>query len=256
MLSKNKIKLIRSLDRKKIRDQEKLFLVEGDKMVIEAIRSEHLVELLCATERFLESNHIPVDAVHEIIPVTDDELQKASLLQNPQNALAIVRIPENQFHASSIPGNLSLALDFIQDPGNLGTILRLADWFGIGQLLCSQDTVDCYNPKVIQSSMGAIFRVKVYYLDLKKTLEETIKAGIPVFGTFLHGENLYKHPLSKEGILVMGNEGNGISPAIEKTVPERLFIPPYPEGLQNSESLNVAAATAICCSEFRRRMII
>lgn len=255
MLSKNKIKLIRSLDRKKIRDQEQLFLVEGDKMVTEAIRSGHPVEMLCATERFLGSN-LPVDAVHEIIPVTDEELRKASLLQNPQNALAMIRMEENQFDASSLPGNLSLALDFIQDPGNLGTILRLADWFGIGQLLCSQDTADCYNPKVIQSSMGAIFRVKVHYLDLKKTLEKAVEAGIPVFGTFLEGKNLYQHPLSKEGILVMGNEGNGISPAIEKTVPERLFIPPYPEGLQNSESLNVAAATAICCAEFRRRTMI
>jgi TrmH family RNA methyltransferase len=256
MLSKNKIKLIQSLARKKIRDQEKLFLVEGDKMVNEAIHSDHNIELLCATDDFLVSNRIPLNAIHEVIPVSHDELQRASLLPSPQNALAIVKIAEHPFQPSSVLHNFSLALDFIQDPGNLGTILRVADWFGIGQLLCSTDTVDCYNPKVIQASMGSIFRTKVHYLDLKKTLQEAIKAGVPVFGTFLNGENLYKHPLSKQGILVMGNEGNGISHELEEIITEKLFIPSFPEeGQRNSESLNVATATAICCAEFRRRQL-
>jgi TrmH family RNA methyltransferase len=255
MLSKNKIKLIQSLARKKVRDQEKLFLVEGDKMVSEAIHSDHDIELLCATEDFLASSQIPLNAAHEVIPVSNEELQKVSLLQSPQHALAIVKMAEHPFQPSSVLQNFSLALDFIQDPGNLGTILRVADWFGIGQLLCSTDTVDCYNPKVIQASMGAIFRVKVHYLDLGKTLQEAIKAGVPVFGTFLNGKNLYKHPLSKQGILVMGNEGNGISHELEKIITEKLFIPSFPEGQRNSESLNVATATAICCAEFRRRQL-
>jgi TrmH family RNA methyltransferase len=256
MLSKNKIKFLQSLERKKIRDQERLFLVEGDKMVNEAIRSGFAVELICATEAFLISNSVPPDAAGEIIRVTHDELEKASLLQSPKNALAVVKIPDHQFSKNSIARKLSLALDCIQDPGNVGTLIRIADWFGIEQLLCSKDTADCYNPKVVQASMGAIFRVKVHYLDLKKALREAVGGGIPVFGTFLDGEIVYKHPLASEGILVMGNEGNGISPQVEELIAQRLFIPPYPEGQKNSESLNVATAAAICCAEFRRRMII
>jgi len=157
MLSKNKIKFIQSLERKKIRDQEKLFLAEGDKMVNEAIRSGHAVELLCATEGFLALNGVAPDAAGEIVRVTVDELQKASLLRSPQNALAVVRMPDHPFRNGSIDGKLSLALDCIQDPGNLGTLLRIADWFGIEQLLCSENTADCYNPKVVQASMGANF---------------------------------------------------------------------------------------------------
>ncbi len=255
MLSKSKIKFIQSLERKKTRDQERLFLVEGDKMVNEAIRSGLAVELICATESFLISNSVPPDAAGEIIRVTHDELQKTSLLQSPKHALAVVKIPDHQFSKNSINRKLSLALDCVQDPGNLGTLLRIADWFGIEQLLCSEDTADCYNPKVVQASMGAIFRVKVHYLDLKRTLSEAASAGLPVFGTFLDGEIIYKHPLAGEGILVMGNEGNGISTQVEELIVQRLFIPPFPEGQKNSESLNVATAAAICCAEFRRRMI-
>jgi len=255
MLSKNKIKLIHSLSRKKIRDQEKLFLVEGDKMVREAIRSDHALELICATEGFLASHRVPVNAAREVIPVSHEALQKASLLQSPQNALAIVKMVEGEFQCPVIMNTLSLALDGIQDPGNMGTILRIADWFGINQLLCSADTADCYNPKVIQSSMGAIFRVKVHYVDLGETLKEAANAGMPVFGTFLDGEIIYKAPLSGTGILVMGNEGNGISPRIEEVIPHRLFIPSFPEDQKNAESLNVATAAAICCSEFRRRQL-
>lgn len=256
MLSKNKIKFIQSLERKKVRDREKLFLVEGDKMVNEAIRSGYRVELLCATERFLISNGITPGAATEIIVVINDELERASLLKSPQNALALVKIPDYQFRNDSLGHTLSLALDCIQDPGNLGTLLRIADWFGIEQVLCSEDTVDCYNPKVIQASMGAIFRIKIFYLDLKKTLSEAGRRGLPVFGTFLDGEIIYKQDLSRVGILVMGNEGNGISPQVEEVITQRLFIPSFPEGQKNSESLNVAAAAAVCCAEFRRRMLI
>ncbi len=253
MLSKNKIKLIQSLARKKVRDQERIFLVEGDKMVMEAVHSDYSVEMLCATDSFLNSGQLPPDAAREVITVSDEEIRKASLLQSPQHSLAVVKMKEDQFSLPSICNKLSLALDFIQDPGNLGTMIRTADWFGIEYLLCSDDTVDCYNPKVIQASMGAIFRVKVYYLSLAQILQQAVDSGIPVFGTFLDGENLYSHPLSSSGILVMGNEGNGISEEVEKTVSQRLFIPPYPESTPRSESLNVATATAICCAEFRRR---
>lgn len=256
MLSKSKIKFIQSLEKKKIRDQEKSFLVEGDKMVNEAIRSGHDVQLLCATEGFLVSGCVPSVAASEIIMVTNEELQKASLLQSPQNALAVVKMPNHLFMSSLIDGKLTLALDCIQDPGNLGTLLRIADWFGIEQLLCSEDTADCYNPKVVQASMGAIFRVKVHYLNLRETLLEAAGGGLPVFGTFLDGEVIYKHPLASEGILVMGNEGRGISPRMEEVIAQRLFIPPFPEDQKSSESLNVATAAAICCAEFRRRMII
>lgn len=253
MLSKNKIKFIHALARKKIRDQKRSFLVEGNKMVLEAIRSDHDIELICATEDFLKSNRIPGNAACEISLVSKEELQQASLLQSPQNALAVVKMIEIRFQPSSVLNTFSLALDCIQDPGNMGTIIRIADWFGIGQLLCSENTVDHYNPKVIQASMGAVFRVKVHYLDLETTLKEATEAGVPVFGTFLNGENLYTHPLSKQGILVMGNEGNGISPGVKRFITERLLIPSFPEGQKTSESLNVASATAICCAEFRRR---
>lgn len=242
------------MSRKKNRDEQRLFLAEGDKLVTEAIGSAHEIDLLCATEHFLLSNSLSAKAASEVIEVSEAELAKASLLKSPQHALAIVRMPDCRFGNDSITGKLSLALDCIQDPGNLGTILRIADWFGIGQLLCSEDTADCYNPKVVQASMGAIFRVKVHYLDLKKTLSEARCAGLPVFGTFLSGEIIYQHPLAGEGILVIGNEGNGISPQIEELVAQRLFIPSFPQGQKNSESLNVATAAAICCSEFRRRM--
>ena len=252
MLSKNQIKYIHSLKLKKIREQEKVFLIEGDKIVLEAISSNQNIRLLCATESFLKS--INISGIDEIICVTEQELQKASLMQSPQNALAIVEIPEQSFHISSVCNDLLLALDFVQDPGNLGTIIRLADWFGINHLLCSENTADCYNPKTIQASMGSIFRVNIHYLNLPLTLDEARHEGMSVYGTFIEGQNIYQHPLSKNGILVMGNEGNGISSEIEKKISHKLFIPPFPIDQKNTESLNVATATAICCSEFRRRL--
>lgn len=255
-----------------MREAENVFLVEGDKMVAEAVGSGQPVELLCATASFLAANG--AGRAREVIEASRDELGRASLLQSPQNALAVVKIIDNPFRVSMVADCLTLALDCIQDPGNLGTIIRIADWFGIGHLLCSEDTVDCYNPKVIQSSMGSIFRVKVHYCNLEHTLKEARDWGIPVFGTFLDGENIYRHPLSRSGILVLGNEGNGISPGVEKHAGERIFIPSFgggagrpepfnsgagrPEslnsGLSGPESLNVATAAAICCAEFRRRI--
>ena len=255
MLSKNKIKFIRSLSRKKFREQEHLFLVEGNKMVQEALQSGFRIEMLLATDGFLKSNPVSGNPAREMIEVTGEELRTISLLQSPQQALAIVKIPERTFSLPSVSAKFSLALDCIQDPGNLGTIIRVADWFGIQHLLCSENTVDCYNPKVIQSSMGSILRVQVHYLDLKGMLEEASALGLPLFGTFLEGENIYRHPLGNCGILVMGNEGNGISAEIGQLIHEKIHIPAFPENNQSTESLNVATATAICCAEFRRRLI-
>lgn len=251
MLSKNKIKFIQSLARKKQRDDEQLFLVEGDKLVAEALQSGFQVKLLCATAGFIGQNNRSIRATTEVIETEPDELKKASLLQSPQNALAVLAMPTDSFRLKQLEGKLALALDFIQDPGNLGTIIRLADWFGVEHLLCSENTVDCYNPKVIQASMGAIFRVKVHYLDLPQTLAEAASAGIPVYGTFLEGDNIYRESLSESGILVMGNEGNGISAEVEQLIGRKIHIPSFAGS--GSESLNVSMAAGICLSEFRRR---
>ena len=254
MLSKNKIKFIQSLNRKKIREQENVFLVEGNKMVLEAISSDFPVQLICGTADFFSENNISELAADEQIECSLEELKKASLLQNPQQALAVVKITEERTTVAQLINTFSLALDFVQDPGNLGTIIRIADWFGIKHLLCSINTVDCYNPKVIQASMGAIFRVKIQYLDLADLLDEATQNQLPAYGTFLEGDNIYQSELSSNGILVMGNEGKGISPSIEKKIQQKIHIPSFAEGNSGSESLNVATATAICCSEFKRRI--
>lgn len=255
MLSKNKIKFIQSLSRKKIRDKEQLFLVEGDKMVAEALQSGLRVHSLLATDLFLNSHQSLARSADECLDVTPDELKKASLLQAPQNALAMVEMNQTEFSLPELQQELSLALDFIQDPGNLGTIIRLADWFGIRHILCSSTTVDQYNPKVIQASMGAIFRVKLHYTDLPACLSEASKLALPIYGAFLEGENIYRDELSQSGILVMGNEGNGISPEVEQLVNRKIHIPSFAASGSGSESLNVSMATSICLSEFRRRSI-
>lgn len=251
MLSKNKIKYIQSLSRKKVREKEKAFLVEGDKLVLEALQSNFEISLICCTEEFSKNNNISNDSSHELIIAKPDEIQKASLLKSPQEALAVVKKPDYDLQLPNLIDELSIALDFIQDPGNLGTIIRIADWFGIKHILCSENTVDCFNPKVIQASMGSIFRVMVHYVDLPKTLNELSKNGLPVYGTFLEGNNIFTSKLTEKGLLVMGNEGNGISPEVEKSVTQKIHIPSSNE--QGSESLNVATATAIICAEFRRR---
>jgi len=253
MLSKNKIKLIQSLNRKKNRDETGLFLVEGNKMVEEALRSEFQVELLVCTSTFLDQNSDLSGLANELIETDFENLQKASLMQNPQDALALIRQPLNSRPEFNLNHDLVLALDFIQDPGNLGTIFRIADWFGISSIICSENTVDCYNPKVVQASMGAIFRIKPWYTALEDFLIEAEKERIPIYGTFLDKQNIYTEALTKNGVLIMGNEGNGISGEIGQLVSNRLFIPSFSVNESKTESLNVAIATAICCSEFRRR---
>ena len=230
ILSKNRIKYIRSLELKKIRKEEKVFLAEGPKLVGDVL-GYFPCKLLIATSDWLEEH--PAVQAAEVIEVTSEELSRTSLLKTPQQVLAL------------------LALDDIQDPGNLGTIIRLADWFGIEHIFCSPNTVDVFNPKTIQATMGGIARVKVYYTALPDLMHSL--GNVPVYGTLLDGENMYEQPLSKNGIIIMGNEGNGISPEIEKLVNRKLYIPNYPAERETSESLNVAIATAIVCAEFRRQ---
>jgi len=253
MLSKNKIKLIQSLNRKKNRDESGVFLVEGNKMVEEAIRSGFKIELLVCTSEF-GNQHPEINIrVKELIETDSESISRASLLQNPQDALAIVCQPGNIYPETNLKNSLCLALDFIQDPGNLGTILRIADWYGINNLVCSENTVDVFNPKVVQASMGAIFRIKVEIMELSGFIKNAAENGIPVYGTFLEGKNIYQQTLSPNGIIVLGNEGNGISDPISRLVTQKLLIPCFSSNENKPESLNVAIAAAICCSEFRRR---
>ncbi len=253
MLSKNKIKLIQSLNRKKERDESGLFLAEGNKMVEEALRSVFEIETLVCTIQFAAQHPEIRLKAKEFIEADKASIQKASLLQNPQEALAIVRQTAIEKPELNLSAELYLALDFIQDPGNLGTILRIADWFGINTVICSENTVDVYNPKVVQASMGAIFRIKTKYRNLESFLSEASKSQVPVYGTFMDGKNIYKEQLSPNGIIVLGNEGNGISDSVSQLVTQKITIPTFSINTNKSESLNVAIAASICCSEFRRR---
>lgn len=250
MLSKNKIKYIRSLELKKNRKEEKVFVAEGHKLVGDLL-GHFPCRLLVAIPAWLEK-HPKVEA-DEIIEVTSDELTRASLQKTPQEVLAIFEQPAWTYEVESVSKSLCLALDDIQDPGNLGTIIRLADWFGIEHIFCSQGTVDVYNPKTIQATMGALARVKLHYCHLPSLI--TSLGDVPVYGTFLDGENMYGKDLTSHGLIVMGNEGNGIGEEVAKLVNERLYIPNYPPLRETSESLNVAVATAVICAEFRRRTV-
>jgi TrmH family RNA methyltransferase len=237
-LSKNHIKLITSLSQKKYRQKHKLFVVEGVKVVQEFLNSSYELDIVFSSDTDFSSTN-------KFIEVTDQELKKISSLKNPNKVLAIFKIP-NQINP--IMGGLILALDSINDPGNLGTIIRLCDWFGIEQLVCSNETVDCFNSKVVQASMGSLTRVAVSYLDLKKYLQN---ASLPIFVADMDGLNVYKTKLPDSAVLVLGNEANGISDEIKQLVTTKITIPRY-GAFQQTESLNVATASAILLSEFRR----
>jgi TrmH family RNA methyltransferase len=242
MISKNQIKHIRQLEIKKYRQREGLFVAEGPKVVGDLMKAGYSPKELYAIETYQ-------GAAHSIQIVSQDELCKISFLQHPQQVLGVFRIPSQDSKLPSPDGRLSLALDGIQDPGNLGTIIRIADWFGISTIYCSEDTADAWNPKVVQATMGSIARVNIVYTSLQEIIQQ---ASVPVYGTLLDGNDIYQQPLSKEGIIVMGNEGNGISPEIRQMITRKLLIPSFHQG-DTAESLNVAIATAITCSEFRRR---
>lgn len=231
MISKNKTKLIRSLETKKGREKAGLFVAEGPKVV---------GDLKAAGFQLREL-------------VTDDDVRHVSFLQHPQGILGVFEIPEYKVDRS-VPdaGSLSLALDDVQDPGNLGTIIRIADWFGIEDIYCSLHTVDCWSPKVVQATMGSIARVRVHYQSLVELIKQ-LPESFPVYGTVLDGTNIYDEKLSENGLIIMGNEGNGISEEIKSLINRRLLIPNYPAGRKTGDSLNVAVATAVVCAEFRRR---
>lgn len=254
MLSKAKLKYIRSLELKKNRRTEHAFVAEGPKVVGDML-PHFPCRLLVATDGWHMAH--PTVVADEKLTVTPDELTRASFLKTPQEVLAIfgMESDDGQCPISVATTELCLALDDVQDPGNLGTIIRLADWFGIRHIFCSYGTADAYNPKVVQATMGALARVGVHYTDLPAMLSEARAEDIPLYGTFLDGENLYEKSLAPHGVIIMGNEGKGISDEVARLVNERLLIPNYPLGAETSESLNVATATAIICAEFRRRLV-
>ena len=254
MISKNKKKFLTSLQQKKYRKKHNAFIGEGHKINLDLLTGNVECAELYATEKWITDNK---DVLPENVTVaTLQELKSISNLKTPPSVIGVYRINEHELIIQELKQVLALVLDGVQDPGNMGTILRIADWFGIKHVICSEDTADVYNPKVVQATMGAIARVKVNYVDLPVFIDEYKKdTGLPVYGTFLEGENIYGEKLSEKGMIVMGNEGKGISMAIEKLITDKLFIPNYPPDAPTSESLNVAVATAIVCSEFRRRMI-
>lgn len=239
-LSKTQIKWVRSLQQKKFRDAEGVFVAEGKKCVEDLQVGFELV-LLVTNEN-----------------ATSTEIEQMSSLRTPQGIIGVFRKPNITFHLSPDDTQLLLVLDGVQDPGNLGTIIRTCDWFGIHDILCSRDTADCYNPKVVQATMGALARVRIHYVDnLTQVLSEYQAAGYPIYGTLLDGKNMYAAdsiPSKNKSIIVMGNEGNGISPEVRKLITHPLFIPPYPTNVPTSESLNVSIATAIVLAEFRRNI--
>ena len=243
-MTKAEIQFVRSLADKQVRDQERLFIAEGEKLISEIIDSPLRVRNIYALEGVLKGR---------VEVVTPKEMERISQLKSASNCLAVVEQPRFATPPAAPAECLSLALDGVQNPGNLGTIIRLADWFGISDIFCSETTADCYNPKVIQATMGAILRVRVHYLPLADFLERTAKGGTPIYGTMLDGENIYRSDLTPHGIIVMGNEGKGVSAECAKHFSHRLLIPSFPPERQGSESLNVAMATGIVCSEFRRR---
>ena len=240
MLTKAEIQLYRSLGDKRERDTHGLFVAEGAKLVGEIAASPLRVVRLMTTRDFSGAE-----------PISTKEMERISQLKTPTDTFAVVEKPHYDLRSARPDRNLVLALDGVQNPGNLGTIIRLADWFGISDIVCSADSADCFNPKVVQATMGAILRVRVHYTDLARYID-SLPTGTPIYGTFLEGENLYSARIENRGLIVMGSEGRGVSAEVAQRVTNKLLIPPYPADNHNTESLNVAIATAIICAEFRR----
>jgi TrmH family RNA methyltransferase len=241
-ISKNQLKLITSLSQKKYRQKHDLFIAEGVKVLNELLNSTFEIETLFCTDDFEATI-----SEEKVVRISETELKKVSTLKSPNKALGIFKIPKEKAVQNS---GLTIALDAINDPGNLGTIIRLCDWFGVTQLVCSKDTVDCYNQKVVQASMGSLTRVSIHYTDLENYIT---KSNLDTFIADMDGENVYKTKLPKEGILVMGNEANGVSEEIKSLLQHKISIPRFGE-TQETESLNVATATAILLSEFKRNL--
>ncbi len=250
MLSKNKIKFFNSLKLKKNRLKHNLFLAEGEKLVFELLQSEIKPKFI------ITSNNQKKIAIKqkrfEIIEAENTEIEKISQLKTAPTTIGIFYIPDNTLDYDEIENSLTIFCDDIQNPGNLGTIIRTANWFGIKNVICSENSADIYNPKTIQATMGAIASVKVYYID-KTAFFSSLNKTLPVYGTFLNGNNIYQTKLDCKGIIIIGNEGNGISKECEQFVSDRLYIPSFNTHKITTESLNAAMATAVVCSEFMRR---
>jgi len=260
MISNNQIKIYSSLRSKKYRELHNKFLAEGEKIVLDILKSRSRIfrmHSLIATKEFLESHESKMfQEISEVLEVSEAILEKISSLSTPNKAILVCELPSYLPDFRAISGELSLFLDDIRDPGNLGTIMRTADWFGIHHIFCSRESVDVYNPKVVQSTMGALCRVKVYYVETSSLISEIRKIeSFPLIGTVLEGENMYTSDLPSKGIIVMGNESRGISPALINELGYKITIPANAKFSEISESLNVASAAAIVMAEFRRRQM-
>ncbi|MGE0089403.1 MAG: TrmH family RNA methyltransferase [Bacteroidales bacterium] len=258
MFSKNKIKFINSLKKSKYREIQRLFFAEGEKLADELLKSGIKITNILATKNWLELNSNRLTKCKaEVDEITETDLSKISSLSTPNQVFIIAEQPKSAYDIDEITGQLSLLLDDINDPGNLGTIIRIADWFGIQNIFCTKNSVDQYNPKVVQSTMGAICRVKVHYVDFQNLINSVKKdSEFAIYGTFLEGNTIYTEPLTEKGFIIMGSESHGISDKTKPLITKKLFIPNYPEDKKTSESLNISVATAIVCSEFRRRAFI
>ena len=253
MLSKQITKIIQNLEKKKFREKYNLFKIEGEKLVAELLRSPLAVHAIIAYPEWIQANgHLL--GKNQVLETDEKGMKAISNFQSLPHVMALAEIPNHPYRPDEVAGTLSLVLNGIQDPGNLGTILRIADWFGVSHLLCDRDCASIYNPKCVQASMGAIFRVHAYYLDLPETIRQLKAKGMPVFGTFLDGENIYTSPLPSQGLIIMGNEGKGIAEDIGQLADFRLTIPNFTPTGASSESLNVGVATGIILSEFKRRI--
>lgn len=245
-MTKAEIQQLRALKDKRERDRERLFIAEGEKLVEEILDSHFVVRRVLTTDAKHKGANIEL--------ITKQEMERISQLTTPTTMLAVVEQPNNRLSIDKLCHKLVVALDGVQNPGNLGTIIRLADWFGVEEIICSRECADCYNPKVVQATMGAILRVRIHYVDnLSKLLHEVRDMGMNIYGTLLDGNNIYHEKLDNKGIIVMGNEGRGVSDECRNMLTHKLLIPPFPADCPTSESLNVAMATGIILSEFRRR---
>ncbi|MDX9781970.1 MAG: RNA methyltransferase [Bacteroidales bacterium] len=233
MISKQEIKFVRSLSQKKFREENSMFIIEGEKLLLEA-----------------EKSGATVLKIYKKDEIGDDNMSRISLLSSSSPVLAVIKMPERVICKVN-PMNLYLALDSVKDPGNLGTIIRIADWYGIDDIFLSEECVEVYNPKCVQATMGAIFRVRVHYVDLKHFIISN-RDSLPVYGTFLEAPSIYNSNIQKRGLIVLGSESDGISSEVSSVIENKIKIPPFPEISERSESLNVAVATAVVCSEFRR----
>lgn len=246
-MTKADIQFIRSLADKRVRDEEQLFIAEGGKLVEEIHDSKFRIRRIYTTRADMQGR--------DVERIDRKDMERISQLKTATDTLAVVEQPRYRLDVD--PKMLILALDGVQNPGNLGTIIRLADWFGIRDIVCSKECADCYNPKVVQATMGAILRVRVHYVDdLARLLLSARDKGMPIYGTLLTGKNIYTTEVENRGIVVMGNEGRGVSEECQATLTHHLLIPPYPANQPTSESLNVAMATGIILSEFRRRALL